>query len=154
MQLARKYVELLRYDQQYDDIHNQCLRNATDIPPETLLADDPDRFFGIRPGSSCWNKVIEAYAAYWEAVCAHPTKSEFIDLLAANYGQHLSAAQLHKAISFYSSAAGLQLVTAHKAAAAQAQTVFSKAHATQTPIALTEFNRRLKAIAEERGAGE
>lgn len=150
MSLARKFVELLRYDEQYDGIHNQCIRSAIDIPPEKLLVDDPDRFFGIRPGSKCWEKVIEAYQAYWEAICNRPTKAEFLNSLAAEYGSRLSVPQLETAMSFYSSDIGQRLVTAHKAAAAEAQTVFAKAYAEQTPIALIEFNRRLRTIAEER----
>jgi hypothetical protein len=152
--LSRQFVDLLRYDEQYENNHSQCLGNAKTVPPESLLADDPEKFFGLQPGTPRWEQVIQAYAQYWETICSRPTKEEFLDSLAIAYRDKMPPPQLQAAIHFYSSDVGQKLITAHKAAAARALSAFSQAYSEQVPTAVVEFNRRLKSIAEAPAACE
>lgn len=146
--LARKFVELLRYDEQFSNNHASCLATSKTVSPELLIEKDPNGYYGLQPNSPLWSEVLRAYGQYWEAICSRPTKSEFLGSLASVYAKRLSTQQLKSAIQFYSSPVGQELITAHKGAAAQVNTLFSKAYAEQVPEAAAEYRRRLKAIAE------
>lgn len=145
---ARQFVELLRYHEQFQVNQTQCLANAKTIPPESLLADDPDKFFGIRPNTPRWKKVVEAYSDYWKTLCSRPTKDEFLDSLAKTYAAKMTGPQLQAAIKFYSSEVGTKLISAHKSAASEVTQIFSESYANRVPLAVTELNQRLKSIAE------
>jgi len=144
--LARRYVELLRYGNQFDEYHHECLATAKKIPPESLLAAEPDKFYGIRPGSKCWPKVVEAYKQYYVTSCSKPSKDEFLNALAAAYRERLSDDQLRKAIEFYSTDVGTELVSAHKVASSNVAQLISQAQADLAPQAVAELDRRLQAV--------
>ena len=146
--LARRFVVLLRYEEQFHNNHEACLANSKAVSPAQLVAKDPDSFYGLRPTSPRWPEVLQAYGQYWEAICSRPTKDEFLTSLAAVYAEKMSVVQLESAIKFYSSPVGQKLVSAHKGAAAHVNTLFSQAYTEQVPNAMAEFNRRLKAIAD------
>ena len=145
---ARQFVELLRYHEQFQANQTQCLANAKTIPPESLLADDPDKFFGIRPNTPRWEKVVEAYTDYWKTLCSRPTKEEFLDSLAKAYAAKMTGPQLQAAIKFYSSEVGTKLISAHKSAAFEVTKIFSESYANRVPQAVAELNQRVKNIAE------
>jgi hypothetical protein len=148
--LAHQFVELLRYDEQFNNNRISCLENSKAVSPEALVAKDPDIYYGLRPNSPRWPAVLQAYSQYWETICSRPTKSEFLASLAAVYAKEMSVGQLKSAIQFYSSPVGQKLIATHRGAAAQVNSLFSQAYAEQVPQAAAEYNRRLKAIAEAR----
>lgn len=147
--LARQFVKLSRFERQYDDMYAQCLAGAKATPPESFLAAEPDKFYGIRPGSKCWPKVVEAYDAFNLSICATPTKKEFLDALAHSYARTLTAAQLRKAIALSSSQFGQDLISAHTAASASLGELIAMARAAQAPKSIAVLDRKLQAIAAE-----
>jgi hypothetical protein len=146
--LADEFVVLLRYGNQFDEQHEQCLATAKKIPPESLLAAEPDKFYGIRPGSKCWPKVVEAYNQYYATLCSKPSRDDFLKALAATYRARLSEGQLKKAIEFYSSDVGAELISAHKSAATNVAQVVYQAQADLAPQAVADLDRRLQAIVD------
>lgn len=145
--LARQFVELLRYEEQFNNSQASCLGNSKAVSPELLAEKDPDGYYGLRPASPRWSEVLRAYGQYWETICSRPTKDEFLASLAAVYAKRMSVGQLKNAIQFYSSPVGQELIAAHKDAAMQVNTLFSQTYAEQLPKATAEYNRRIKAIA-------
>lgn len=117
VELAKQYVVLLRYGEQFEVYHAQCVGNYRAITPAALVAKNPSYFNGIKPGSPQWGPVNKAYEVYAQEACSRPTKSEFIDALASTYSQSLNADDLKAAVGFYSSPTGGRLISAHKAAA-------------------------------------
>jgi hypothetical protein len=115
---------------------------------ESLVAQNPDSFPGLKPGSPPWDEIVEAYAAYWETVCGRPGEEEFLETLASAYRTELSPAQMEAAIRFYSGEDGRKLIAAGKIAASQALMAYSRAYSEQVPIAWGKFNRRVQAIFE------
>jgi hypothetical protein len=147
---ARKFVELLRYGDQYEGITTECIANGINIAPESLLQAEPDKFYGIRPGSKLWPRVVEAYRDYYKRLCSRPTRDEFLDALAATYREHMTAQELDQAIAFYSTAVGQRLVAANTLASKAASELYGRANARHTAEALAEFDRRLQAISGEK----
>lgn len=145
--LVRQFVELQQFERQYEDIYSKCLAGAKAAPPESFLVAEPDKFYGIRPGSKCWPKVVEAYETFNISICSTPTKQEFLDALARSYAAKLTPAQLRKAIAFYSTDAGRKLIAAHTAASEDMAELFSMARAHQAPKSIADLDRKLQAIA-------
>lgn len=145
--LARRFVELLRYGNQFDEHHYKCLASARKMPPESLLEAEPNKFYGIRPGSKYWPKVVEAYNQYYLTLCSKPSKDELLNALAATYRDRLSDKQLINAIEFYSSDAGTELISAHKFAASRIAQLIYEAQVDLAPKAVADLDRRLQAIA-------
>lgn len=147
--LADKFVVLMRYEKQFEELNQQCKANAKNVP-ETLVKAEPDRFYGVRPGSKCWSKVVDAYNQYFTNVCSHPTREQFLNTLATSYRERLSSSQLQQAIDFYSSDIGEELISAHKVAAADLTRMMTEAQTQAMPQALTELDNRIRMI----GLGE
>jgi hypothetical protein len=146
--LARRLVVLLRFEEQFQNDLEACLASSKAVSPAQLLAKDPDSYYGLGPSSPQWPEVLQAYDQYFETVCSHPTKNEFLTLLVTVYAEKMSVLQLKSAIQFYSSPVGQKLVTAHKSAAVHVNTLVSLANTEQVPNATAEYNRRIKAIAD------
>jgi hypothetical protein len=116
--LARQFVELLRYEDQFVKYREQCVATHRTVSPEALVGKNAEYFGGIRPGHRNWQAIVTAYESYFQEACSRPSKKEFLGTLSASYAKALSAQQLREAIVFYSSPTGQALVAAHKAATA------------------------------------
>jgi len=111
--LAKKFVSLMRYDDQFASYRAQCAATYKAISPESLVAQNPDYFGGIRPGHSKWRRVVAAYESYYEEACSRPSKEEFVAVLASSYASSLTARELRSALQFYATPTGKALVSAH-----------------------------------------
>jgi hypothetical protein len=151
---ARKFVEILRYGDQYEEITRECIANGVNITPESLLQAEPDKFYGIRPGSRLWPQVVEAYRDYYKRLCSRPTRDEFLNALASTYRQRMTPEELDQAIAFYSTDVGQRLVAANTLASKAAVELYGRANANHTAEALAEFDRRLQAISGEKRTGK
>jgi hypothetical protein len=147
---ARRFVEILRYGDQSEGITKECIANGINIPPESLLKAEPDKFYGIRPGSTLWPQVVEAYRDYYKRLCSRPTRDEFLDALANTYRQSMTVEELDQAIAFYSTAVGQRLVAANTLASKAASELYGRANANHSADALAAFDRRLQAISGEK----
>ena len=149
--LARQFVTLMRYSDQYLEYHRQCLAATKSVSPEALARQNPDRFYGIRPDSSLWPEVVKAYDLYYEQTCARPTQDEFLDAMASAYAVELSPKEIQSAIKFYSSPTGQRLIAAHKIAARNVYQEWHRLNAKQIPIADGSFNRRMTELSTKAG---
>jgi hypothetical protein len=104
--LAKKFVELLRYEDQFVKYREQCVTTHRTVSPEILVTKNPDYFLGIRPGNKKWSAVVAAYEAYFQEACSRPSMDEFLEALSKSYAKTLNAQQLRTAIKFYSSDIG------------------------------------------------
>jgi len=147
--LVRKFIELQRFERQYEDVYSKCLAGAKASPPESFLAAEPDKFYGIRPGSKGWSNVVEAYDAFNVSMCSTPTKQQFLDALVRSYAAKLTSDQLQKAIAFYSTEVGRKLIGAHTAVSEDIAELYAMARARQAPKSIEELDRRLQAIAAQ-----
>jgi hypothetical protein len=139
----------MRYSDQYLEYHRQCLASAKSVSPDVLARQNPDRFYGIRPGTALWPEVIKAYGRYYEKACARPTQDEFLDAMASAYAAELSPKELRNAIEFYSSSTGQRLISAHKIAARNVYQEWHRLNTEQIPIADREFDRRMSELSEQ-----
>lgn len=146
--LAEQFVQMMRYDQQLEEHHQRCVETAQKIPPESFLVAEPNKFYGIKPGSNCWPQVVEAYNQYYSKVCSRPTAEELLSTLAGAYRTHLSDLQLQRAIEFYSTDMGAALITAHKSAGTNLNQLISQAQVETVPKAVVELDHRLQSIAQ------
>jgi hypothetical protein len=147
--LAAKFVQLLRYSDQYHEYQRTCVASTSTIKPESYLVENPNKFGGIRPGTKYWPEVLAAYEKYYKEMCSRPTENEFMSALAAAYAQNLSQSELKKAISFYSSPTGKRLVTAHKIAASNVYAEWGRLNAEHAPTANLQFERRIEELAKQ-----
>ncbi|MCP5268049.1 MAG: DUF2059 domain-containing protein [Zoogloeaceae bacterium] len=141
-------MNLLRYDEQFRQIHENCLASAKSLPLESLFSPDELKTSGIKPGSKEWAAAVKEYEAYYTKVCDKPSKEEFLEALASVYREKLSNAELQQAIAFYSSAAGKKLVAAHKLASYRVTELISDAQAHEIPSAAVELKSKLSAIGQ------
>ncbi|MBC3881515.1 DUF2059 domain-containing protein [Undibacterium sp. LX40W] len=148
-ELAKQFVALMRYSEQHIDYQSQCIAAAKAVTPESLMRQNPDRFYGIRPGSKLWPEVVKAYELYYQQACERPTQSEFLDAMARAYEAELSSQELREAIRFYSTASGQRLISAHKIASRNFYQELGRLNAKQIPIADANFNRRLNELAKK-----
>ena len=114
--LAVRFVDLLRYEDQFAIYQEQCVATQRTVSAEALVARNPDYFGGIRPDHKKWPAVTAAYEAYFKEACARPTKTEFLAALSSSYEHAMTPRQLRTAIKFYSSETGKSLVAANKKA--------------------------------------
>jgi hypothetical protein len=149
VELAKQYVVLLRYGEQYEVYHEQCLGNFRSITPAALVAKNPTYFNGIRPESPQWGRVNKAYEAYAQEACSRPTKSEFIDALASAYSQNLSASDLKAAIAFYSGSTGGRLISAHKAAATSVYQDWGQKNREHLTEITAKFQKTISKLSQE-----
>jgi hypothetical protein len=147
--LAEEFVRLLRYADQYTAYHRACLKTGAAVTPESLVKENPNRFEGVRPGMKHWPDVVNAYDKYYEEMCARPTEQEFLSALAKAYAAQLSAADLKASIKFYSSPVGERLIAAHRAAAGNVYSEWSRINSAEMPRASADFDRRLRDIARK-----
>jgi len=145
--LADNFVILMHYEKQYEEMVNQCKANAKTVP-ETIVEAEPNRFYGVKPGSKCWPQVIEAFNQYYAHVCSHPSKEQFLGALARTYRARLSESQLQQAIKFYSSEIGGELISAHRIASADLLKMVADAQTESLPEAMTELDSRLQLLGE------
>jgi uncharacterized protein DUF2059 len=150
-ELSKQFVTLMRYSDQYLEYHGQCLAATKSVTPEAMARQNPDRFYGIQPGSKLWSEVVKAYDLYYEQVCERPTQEEFLDALAHAYAVELSPIDLRSAISFYSTPTGQRMITAHRAAARNVFQEQNRLNTQQIPIALDNFNRRMIELSAKAG---
>lgn len=147
--LSKEFVALMRYSEQYVEYHRQCLASAKSVSPDVLARQNPDRFYGIRPGSAIWPEVIKAYDRYYEKACARPTQDEFLAAMASAYAAELSLMDLRSAIEFYSSSIGQRLIGAHMSAARNVYQEWHRLNAKQIPVADREFDRRMSELSKQ-----
>lgn len=148
-ELAKQYVVLLRYGEQYEAYHGQCLGNYRSVTPAALVAKNPTYFNGIRPESPQWGRVNKAYETYAQEACSRPTKPEFIDALASAYSQNLSVSDLKAAIAFYSSPTGRRLIGAHKAAATSVYEYWGQKNREHLTEITAEFQKTISKLSQE-----
>lgn len=149
MPLAMQLVRLLKYDQQHQEYHRQCLAAAKTTSAEKFLNLDPANPGLVRPGTAYWGKVITAYDEYFRHACSRPRQDEFLQAVAAGYAKALTDAELRQIIRFYSSRLGARMVAANKEAADRIYAAWAKANATTTVEATQAFYRKVRAIQEE-----
>jgi hypothetical protein len=147
--LAGKFVQLLRYSDQYREYQRACVTSTSTIKPESYLVDNPKKFGGIRPGTKYWPDVLAAYETYYKGMCSRPTEKEFMSALAEAYSQNLSQSDLEKAIAFYSSPTGKRLVAAHKIAASNVYAEWGRLNAQHAPTANAQFERRIEELSRQ-----
>ena len=147
--LAMQLVELMQYSDQYKEYHSQCVTTSKSVTPESLAEKNPDRFYGIRPGSKLWPEVIKAYDVYYQQVCERPTQMEFMRTIADAYARKLSVQQLRDTIRFYSSPTGKRLIEANKAAVRSVYEEWNRLNARQIPVADENFNRRMYELSKK-----
>lgn len=145
-ELAGRFVELLRYDEQYAKYQEQCTSMQRSVSPEALVERDSNYFGGIRPGSAKWPAVVAAHTTYYSQACAHPTKVEFMNALASSYAKTLTAKQLRDSLAFYSSPSGTALISAHREAAAAVYDAWNKTNSRYLVDLNARFARDLQTI--------
>jgi hypothetical protein len=150
VELAKQYVVLLRYGEQHEAYHEQCLGNYRSITPAALVAKNPSYFNGIKPDSPQWGPVNKAYEVYAQEACSRPTKSEFVGALASAYSESLSASDLKAAIGFYSSPTGNRLISAHKAAANSVNQYWGTKNREHLTEITAEFQKTITKLSEQR----
>lgn len=136
---ADRFVRMLKYDDQYRDYRNACLKQYRSVPLQKWLESDPSLPDFVRPGWKHWPEFEAAYEAYFVEACARPTQDEFLAALAKSYATGLSDAELDAAVAFYASPTGQRLVAAHRVAASNVYAEWSRLNAEHFPAA----NRRL-----------
>ena len=125
-ELADQLVALLRYDEQFDKYHEQCLATRKIASPEVLVSKNPRAFGEVQPGHSSWPAVMAAYENFYAQVCSRPTRDEFLSVLATSYAATLSATQIKDSIAFYSFESGRALIDAHRFAQASLYEAWTK----------------------------
>jgi len=144
--LALRFVDLMRYKEQYLQYQAQCIAMQRTVSPEALVAKNPAYFGGIAPGHPQWSAVIQAYGRYFKAACSRPTEQEFLGALARSYEANLTATQLQSAIAYYSSPTGQALILAHRQATSAVYETWSKVNAEHLASLNAEFYKELAAL--------
>lgn len=152
LDLAGEFVRLLRYSDQYADYRRACVTTGSAVTPESLVNENPNRFEGVRPGMKHWPEVVDAYNKYFEEMCARPTEQEFLSALAQAYAAQLSIADLKASIKFYSSPIGGRLIGAHRVAAGNIYSEWSRINSAEMPRASANFDRRISDAAKRAGS--
>jgi hypothetical protein len=147
--LARRLVEVLRYDMQFKEAHAQCLKTNSAIPPEKFLNITPENPGPVPPGSALWPKVLAAYENYWGDVCARPTRDEYLSALTKTYARTLDDSSLNAAIAFYSTDSGKRLIDANTAAVRDIYAEWRRLNAQSYPDAVARLQRTLESVGEE-----
>jgi hypothetical protein len=145
-ELAEEFVRLLRYSDQYMAYRRACVTTGAAVTPESLVKENPNRFEGVRPGMKHWPDVVDAYNKYYEEMCARPTEQEFLSALAKAYAAQLSVADLKASIKFYSSPVGGRLIAAHRVAAGNVYSEWSRINSAEMPRANADFDRRIRDV--------
>lgn len=148
--LADKFVELLRYDELYEQYRNQCVSTYQTMSAESIDAKNPEYFGGIHPGQKKWPLIEAAYKAYFQEACARPTKQEFLSALSAAYSVNLSTQQLQSAIDFYSSSTGQALVVAHRKATESVYEVWTTSNSQNLADVTVKFQRKISDIIQSK----
>ena len=148
-ELAKQFVTLMKCSEQHQEYRNQCMAAAQAIPPESLARQNPERFYGIRPGTKLWPEVVKAYELYYQQAFERPTQTEFVDALAQAYEKELSANDLRQTISFYSTSTGKRLIAAHQIATRNVYQEWSRLNSKQIPIADRNFDRRMLELSQK-----
>lgn len=148
--LARQFVELLRYEEQFAKYQEQCVATHRTVSPEALIAQNGDYFGGVRPGHRSWPAIVSAYETYFREACARPSKSEFLGALSASYTRGLSVAQLREAIAFYASPTGQALVSAHQRASANVYETWTSINAKHLAEITARFQGEVARLAQQR----
>lgn len=106
---ARQYVNLMHYDELFDESQRKCRSAMKNMSPESIFEGNPNYFYGITPKSHYWPDVIEIYRKYYEEGCNYMSSSDFEDIYVREYSKVLTISDLKKAIDFYKSDLGLKL---------------------------------------------
>jgi hypothetical protein len=146
--LALRFVEILRYGVQFEEAHAQCLRTNSSIPPEKILNISPENPGPVPPGSALWPRVLAAYDEYWKDMCAHPTREEYLSVVARSYAQNLTDQELDASIQFYTSPAGGSLVAANTVAVRDLFAEYQRFAAQNIQPAVVKLNKALERIGE------
>ena len=141
--LSRKFVDLLRYRDQFVQYQTQCIATQRTVSPEALVGKNPEYFGGIRPGQPKWPAIVEAYERYFKAACSRPTEQEFLGALARAYEGNLSPSQLRSAIAFYSSPTGQSLILAHRKASSAVYEAWTKINSEHLTTITADFQREV-----------
>lgn len=148
--LARRFVDLIRYEKSFTQYQEQCVATSRTVSPEALVAKNPDFFNGIRPGHVRWKQILTAYDAYYRQACARPTKDEFLALIAASYAASLSVAELKEVIAFYSSTTGQALVAASMKTTQAMYKAWNDANEKHLTEAHARYQREVSRIVRDR----
>jgi Uncharacterized protein conserved in bacteria (DUF2059) len=146
-QNARKFVELLQYEDQLNAGKRACYDGTLSIPPEAIYKQNPSYFGNLHPGDARWPQVQEAYAKYVNAVCAHPTVEESLALITDKYATNLTKDELRSAIAFYSSSAGSKLISTHRLVSSALLEAGAAAQAEAAPRAMADVTKSIQSIA-------
>jgi len=150
--LALQFIELLRYGSQFEEAHALCLKSNSAMPPEKILNITPENPGPIPPGSRLWPQVVAAYDEYWKDLCAHPTREEFLGIVAKSYARNLTDQELSAIIQFYSSPTGSKLVAANSAAVRELYVEYQRLAAQNLQPASAKLNKTLESLGEAAAA--
>lgn len=88
---------------------------------------------------------------YFEEMCARPTEQEFLSALARSYAAQLSTEDFKASIAFYSSPVGTRLIAAHRKAAGNFYSEWTRINSTEMPRAEANYSRRIRDVAKRAG---
>jgi hypothetical protein len=144
---AKELVLLFQYEEQHREYAAQCLASTKAFRPDKLLDVGPDDL--VRPDTKYWPKVLAAYEEYFSEMCAHPTKDEFLDALAAAYSDVLSDSEMVEIIGFYTQPIGRRLIAANQVAVKRVYAEWTRLNSASAPAASEHFYERVRAINDE-----
>jgi len=145
-ELAKRYVNLMKYEDQYQEYRNNCLGMYQTVPVDKQFEETPERQNVIGPGTKYWPEVLEAYAKYTNEMCARPTLQEFLGAMADGYASLLTDQEMKDALNFYTSQSGRKLIEAHKKASKNVYQAWTRINGSYIPIATQRLHRAIEAL--------
>jgi hypothetical protein len=146
--LARRLVEVLRYETQFAMFAETCKTDGGS--PEAIVTKSPNFFGGIRPGDRRWNAVRAAYQTYMNEACARPTQQEFLGAISKTYAESLNDEQLKSAISFYETPVGRAVSKANIAAVHAVYDELARTRDEDLPASTVRFQAEVIRLLKEK----
>jgi len=146
--LADEFVGLMNYDTQYRQAHALCLDTKKSMTPEKLLNITDENPGLVAPGSKFWPMVTRAYDEYWQDVCAHPTKDEYLGVISQSYARTMSDEELRASIAFYSSETGKSLIKGNLAVVRDLYSAQQKTYGDNMVRAMNALRAKLEQVGE------
>ena len=147
---AERLVDRLGYAQSIRQLRSLCVDSLSALHPDRAFAEEPDAFFGIKPASQSWPRVLKSFEIFVQDACGGDALEQvLLDRYVTSWNAKLTERELDAAIAFLRSQPGHAFARAMVDSHRDASNYYEERVAANRRIAFERFRRQVEQIARD-----
>ncbi len=137
-----------KLDEELGNYHDSCVAGYNKGNPEILVKDNPDYFYGIKPGSPDWNSIMTSWNKYVEVSCGFINAKKYKETIINTLSSHLTENNADEILRFYKTKNGQAYLNAQNVVSGKTQNYYRETATVAGKAAYGTYMSEVKIVTD------